>query len=149
MSERNYQAIKPAEDVLRRWRARNFMMLIKLMILAAVLTIGPGYLVGGRAQPADDQSRGQTEQRFDRQISDNAQQMMEQGKKIFRYDTFGDETYWSDTLKLHQAIQGTKFGGVGPGVSPKTALAVGLKVDLDALPQPLVNQIKQGKVNLD
>ena len=74
---------------------------------------------------------------------------MDQGKQIFRYDTFGDEVYWTDKLKLHNAIQGSKFGGVGPGVSPKTALAVGLKVDMDALPQTLVNQIKQGKVNLD
>ena len=126
------------------------MMLIKLMMLAAALTIGLGYLVGrSRAQPSDDQSRDQKEQGFDLQITDNARQMMEQGKQIFRYDTFGDEAYWSDKLKLHQAIQGTKFGGVGAGVSPKTALAVGLKVDMDALPQPLVNQIKQGKVNLD
>jgi len=126
------------------------MMLIKLMMLAVALTIGLGYLVGqSRAQRSDDPNRPQKEQGFDRQISDNAQQMMEQGKKIFRYDTFGDETYWSDKLKLHQAIQGTKFGGVGSGVSPKTALAVGLKVDIDALPQPLINQIKQGKVNLD
>ena len=86
---------------------------------------------------------------FDRQISENARRMMDQGKQIFRYDTFGDEIYWTDKLKLHHAIQGTKFGGVGAGVSPKTALAVGLKVDMDALPQTLVNQIKQGKVNLD
>jgi hypothetical protein len=75
--------------------------------------------------------------------------MMEQGKQIFRYDTFGDEVYWTDKLKLHNAIQGSKFGGVGPGVTPNTALAVGLKVNLNALPQPLINQIKQGKGNLD
>ena len=125
------------------------MTLIKLMMFAAVLTIGLGYLTSwGRAQRSDDQSR-EKEQEFDRQISENARRMMDQGKQIFRYDTFGDEVYWSDKLKLHQAIQGTKFGGVGAGVSPKTVLAVGLKVDMDALPQPLVNQIKQGKVNLD
>ena len=155
MSERNNQGTKPPKDAMQtrsdaRRGGRDFMMLIKLMMLAAALTIGLGYLVGrSRAQPSDDQSRGQKEQGFDLQITDNARQMMEQGKQIFRYDTFGDEAYWSDKLKLHQAIQGTKFGGVGPGVSPKTALAVGLKVDMDVLPQPLVNQIKQGKVNLD
>ena len=74
---------------------------------------------------------------------------MDQGKQIFRYDTFGDEAYWTDKLKLHHAIQGARFGGVGAGVSPKTALAVGLKVDMDALPPALINQLKQGKVNLD
>src|SRR5688572_22796336 len=113
------------------------------------MTVGLGYFADrSRADRSDDQSRGQ-EQGFDEQITKNAQQMMEQGKQIFRYDTFGDEVYWSDKLKLHHAIQGSKFGGVGPGVSPKTALAVGLKVDMEALPQPLINQLKQGKVDLD
>ncbi|HEY6006941.1 MAG TPA: hypothetical protein VIU40_01355 [Geobacteraceae bacterium] len=79
-----------------------------------------------------------------------AQQTIDEGKKTFRFETFGDETFWGDTLKLHQAIEGNKFaGGVGPGVSPKTALAVGLKVDLDALPQDLVSQLKNGTLNLD
>jgi len=119
--------------------------IIKVLLLSVSLTVTLGYLAaGGKAQLSNQKSQG-----FDRQISENAQQMMEQGKQIFRYDTFGDEAYWTDKLKLHQAIQGSKFGGVGPGVSPKTALAVGLKVDIDALPQPLVNQIKQGNVNLD
>src|SRR5260370_37251239 len=44
---------------------------------------------------------------------------------------------------------GQKLGGVGPGVSPKTALSVGLKVDTDALPADLVDKIKKGEVNLD
>src|SRR5579864_4795417 len=82
-------------------------------------------------------------------ISNYAQEMLTQGKQIFRFDTFGDEAFWGDTLHLHQAIAGEKLGGVGPGVSPKTALSVGLKVDADALPTSLVEQIKAGKVNMD
>ncbi len=74
---------------------------------------------------------------------------MEEGKKTFRYDTFGDEAWWGDALQLHKAIAGEKHGGVGPGVSPKTALAVGLKVDVDALPAALQAQLKAGKVDLD
>jgi hypothetical protein len=74
---------------------------------------------------------------------------IDDGKRTFRYDTFGDQAFWGDTLKLHQAIEGDKLGGVGPGVSPKTALGVGLKVDVDALPPELVEALKQGKVNLD
>ena len=85
----------------------------------------------------------------DRATSQNAQRMLEEGRRIFRYDTFGSEAWWGGTLKLQQAIEGAKLGGVGPGVSPKTALAVGLKVDMDALPPALVDQIKAGKVNLD
>jgi hypothetical protein len=85
----------------------------------------------------------------DQQISSNMQAMFTQGRQIFRYDTFGDEAFWGDTLHLQQAIAGERLGGVGPGVSPKTALSVGLKVDADALPASLVEQIKAGKVNMD
>jgi hypothetical protein len=78
-----------------------------------------------------------------------AQSMLEAGRRTFRFDTFGDETFWGDTLKLHQAIAGSANGGVGPGVSPKTALAVGLKVDAEMLPASLVAAVKAGQVNLD
>lgn len=82
-------------------------------------------------------------------IKHNMQEMLDQGRQIFRYDTFGDEAFWGDALHLHQAIAGEHLGGVGTGVSPKTALSVGLKVDADALPASLVEQIKAGKVNMD
>jgi len=85
----------------------------------------------------------------DRRISSNAQRMVEEGRRIFRFDTFGSENFWGDTLQLHKAIAGEKNGGVGGGVSPKTALSVGLKVDAEALPAELVAQIKAGKVDLD
>lgn len=78
-----------------------------------------------------------------------AQTMLEEGRKIFRYDTFGSEAFWGDALQLHKAIAGEKNGGVGPGVSPKTALSVGLKVDADALPAALKKQLAAGKVDLD
>ena len=71
------------------------------------------------------------------------------GQQTFRFDTFGDEAFWGDTLKLHQAIEGKNHGGVGDGVSPKTALAVGLKVDATALPAEVVAGIKSGTVSLD
>jgi hypothetical protein len=86
---------------------------------------------------------------FDRVISANNQKLLADGRQIFRFDTFGDEAFWGDTLKLHRAIAGAKNGGVGGGVSPKTALAVGLKVDMDALPPAVVQGVKNGKVNLD
>ncbi len=86
---------------------------------------------------------------FDAEITRYAQTMLEKGRKIFRYDTFGSEAFWGDQLQLHKAIAGAKHGGVGPGVSPKTALAVGLKVDADALPAALKKRLAAGKVNLD
>jgi hypothetical protein len=82
-------------------------------------------------------------------IQQNAVRLIEEGRQTFRYDTFGDEVFWGDTLKLHQAIAGEALGGVGTGVSPNTALEVGLKVDMDALPADLVEQIQAGEVNLD
>ena len=85
----------------------------------------------------------------DRLINAHAQRMLDEGRRIFRFDTFGSEAFWGDALQLHKAIAGEKNGGVGGGVSPKTALSVGLKVDTEALPAELVAQIKAGKVDLD
>ena len=82
-------------------------------------------------------------------IADNAQSMVTEGRRIFRFDTFGDEAFWGGALKLHQAIEGAKAGGIGAGVSPKAALSVGLKVDADALPQAVVEGIKAGTVDLN
>jgi hypothetical protein len=81
--------------------------------------------------------------------SNQTADLIAEGKQIFRFDTFGDEDFWGGELQLHQAIQGEEFGGVGPGVSPATALAVGLKVDVAALPKPLQNQLTKGQVDLD
>ena len=80
---------------------------------------------------------------------DHAERLTNRGREIFRFDTFGDEAFWGDTIHLHQAIEGAKLGGVGPGVSPATAFAVGLKVDVDALPSSLVQALKKGQVNLN
>ena len=86
---------------------------------------------------------------MDPAIAEQARVMLDEGRRVFRFETFGDEAFWGDTLKLHQAIAGAKLGGVGPGVSPKTALSVGLKVDADALPAAVATALKAGKVDLD
>src|SRR4051812_30139056 len=62
------------------------------------------------------------------------------GKEIFRLDTFGDETFWTDTLKMNEVIQSA--------VDPTTALSVGLKVDADALPASVVAGVQDGTVSL-
>jgi hypothetical protein len=86
---------------------------------------------------------------FDVAGQNDTKEMFKQGQEIFRFDTFGDEAFWGDTLQLHKAIAGAKLGGVGPGVSARMALAVGLKVDVGALPPALIQALKSGKVNLD
>jgi mono/diheme cytochrome c family protein len=66
--------------------------------------------------------------------------LVEQGKQIFRFDTFGDETQWTDALRMHEVISAA--------VDPVTALSVGLKVDADALPPAVVQGIQNGSVDL-
>jgi mono/diheme cytochrome c family protein len=77
---------------------------------------------------------------FDSAILANAQRMVDEGRRIFRFDTFGDEAFWGGQLRLHEALA---------TVTPRAALGLGLKVDADALPADLVNQLKAGQVNLD
>ena len=63
-----------------------------------------------------------------------------QGKQIFRFDTFGDEAQWTDTLQMHTVIS--------TAVDPTTAFSVGLKVDSEALPPAVVAGIQNGSVDL-
>ena len=68
-------------------------------------------------------------------------QLVQEGQQIFRYDTFGDESFWTDVLQMNQVIE--------TGVSPATALSVGLKVDAAALPPAVVTAIQNGEVDLN
>src|SRR6185295_18538742 len=119
-------------------------MNLRSMIVAASAAAGVLVVAMASAAKAPAPSKGAN----DADIARYAQTMLEEGRKTFRYDTFGSEAFWGDALQLHKAIAGAQNGGVGPGVSPETALAVGLKVDADALPDALKKQIKAGKVNL-
>jgi mono/diheme cytochrome c family protein len=73
-------------------------------------------------------------------LSQGQAQSSADGKAIFRFDTFGDEQLWTNTLQMQKVIA---------NVSPRTALSVGLRVDSDALPPTVINAIKAGQVNLD
>ncbi len=66
--------------------------------------------------------------------------LVNQGKDIFRYETFGDETTWTDVLKMNQIIEAA--------VDPTTALSVGLKVDASALPAAVVTGVQNGSISL-
>ena len=114
-----------------------------VLLTAAAVTL---FFLGGRGDARATNDKASVSET---QTDANVQRMLAEGKQTFRFDTFGDEAFWSSALQLHQAIAGQNLGGVGPGVSPKTALAVGLKVDSEALPQSLVSQLKHGRVNLD
>jgi hypothetical protein len=62
------------------------------------------------------------------------------GRNIFRFDTFGDEQFWTDTLRLHEVIESS--------LDPLAALELGLKVDAAALPRELVKSIREMEVDL-
>ena len=81
--------------------------------------------------------------------SDKNKSLIADGKEIFRFDDFGDKDFWSGLLHIDKAILGEKNGGYGPGVSPATALAVGLKVDVDALPAAVRQGISSGTIDLN
>lgn len=67
-------------------------------------------------------------------------EVLASGQQIFRFDTFGDEAQWTDALRMHEVI--------GQAVSPQAALAVGLKVDSQALPPAVVAAIQAGQVDM-
>jgi hypothetical protein len=74
-------------------------------------------------------------------ITGPSQEVLDRGREIFRFDSFGDERFWTDTLRMHEVIQ--------EAVTPAVALSVGLKVDADALPESLKNALPAGQVDLN
>jgi hypothetical protein len=82
-------------------------------------------------------------------IEANFRKLLEQGRTAFRSDTFGSEAYWGDQLRLHEAIAGEKFGGIGAGLTPRRALQLGLKVDFAAVPSALGDVLKGGTLSFD
>jgi len=107
------------DQVGPRWR-NAYVLLLALTALAGCST--------------DEPSTGTPERPLDPAL-------VAQGRDIFRFDTFGNEVFWTDTARMHEVITA--------GVSPALALSVGLRVDADALPQSLKDAIAAGQVNLD
>ncbi|HEY9514625.1 MAG TPA: hypothetical protein VIQ74_03010 [Gemmatimonadaceae bacterium] len=103
----------------------------------AIVVIAASFAMAATGALSSCDSSAPTEAR----IEDLDPAQVAAGKEIFRFDTFGDEKYWTDTLRMHEVIQG--------GVSPNAALGVGLKVDLEALPQAVRDAIAAGQVDLD
>jgi len=122
-----------------RRRPAALARLLLLLVAAGVL-----YVLSGSSS-----AREQPTAAGGQPVQAQATQLAEQGRQIFRFDTFGDEKFWGDSLKLHRAVAGAANGGVGPGLSPKAALGVGLKVDVDALPPELQQALARGEVDLD
>jgi hypothetical protein len=125
-----------------RIRLRSFLSFLLVLVAAVLITVFQ------RPQKAGAQSLPRAKAP-DSAFVQNAVQAIERGRETFRFDTFGDEAFWGDTLNLDATIAGAANGGIGPGLTPAQALALGLKVDVDALPAPLQNKLRRGEVNLN
>ena len=127
----------------QHWKARTLLIRsILSLAIVATLAIGFGclrYPKEAETNPAVKAQRVSAES-FDSKIDEHADTLLEEGRKIFRFDTFGSEGYWGDKLRLHEAIM---------GLTPKEALALGLKVDVGVLPGILTEALKATSVSLD
>jgi hypothetical protein len=105
----------------------------------AVVSIVAGFLVL-IAFAVSDVKQAKHKSQFLGSAEANSQELVSEGRNTFRFDTFGDEAFWGGQLQLHQAIN---------TLTPRNALGLGLKVDSEALPPPVLEALKHGKVNLD
>ena len=107
---------------------------IVMAVLFAFLLISP---FSASKESADTDSEPAAAQG---KIASDASKMIKEGRRTFRFATFGDEAFWGDSLRLHEAIK---------GLSPTAALELGLKVDVKALPPVLIDKLRKGQVDLN
>jgi hypothetical protein len=123
---------------MERWRMTSRVLIVAIAGAAAAAGALSAPKTGPNVTVGNDQA-----------IDDTSARLLNQGREVFRFETFGDEAWWTDTIQLHRTIEGQNHGGVGGGVSPATALSVGLKVDIDAIPKKIQNAIARGAVDLN
>lgn len=109
-----------------------------MKLLHLTLLILPAVFLNGFAISSSDV--GQKRAQFLGTAEDNAKQLIEQGRNIFRFDTYGDEAFWTGQLQMQHSVN---------TLAPRSALTLGLKVDSEALSPSVVEAIKHGNVNLN
>src|SRR3954453_12403996 len=139
-------AAELAEQHPRRRPRRKTVATLGIMALGGVLAVGFQATAGTSNAASSTSTSIQSESDPE---EDQAEDLVKEGRQTFRFDTFGDQDFWGGTLHLNPAIAGSANAGVGPGVSPKTALGVGLKVDVDALPTSIKDALAAHQVDLD
>ena len=128
MKANHFHLVKPRGSVARRILAT---MPARLLLITG--TLGAAVVMATACGGDSDNNAGAAS-------GPDQAALVAQGKEIFRFDTFGDETQWTDTLRLHEVIR--------TAVDPTTALSVGLKVDAEALPPAVVQGIQDKTISL-
>jgi hypothetical protein len=131
------------------WARLPIVLIVGVAGVALAAATAPKAEDGGFDQLIERAGSGLDLAPADRANARSALEMFVEGRETFRFDTFGDEAFWGDTLRLHEAIMGERLGGVGPGLSPNAALNLGLKVDRAALPPEVIEALGAGQVDLD
>src|SRR5215213_9426112 len=129
---------------MRRFTLKALPFAVVALVLVWACLPGPKGVNTNPAIKAEQKRLG-----YDARVEAHARKMLDEGRETFRYDSFGSEDFWGGQLRLHEAILGEKQGGVGPGLTPKKALEVGLKVDVGKLPKILSESIQAGAVSLE
>jgi hypothetical protein len=112
------------------------MKRVHVAVLLSAVFLGLATITVPGAKHANEKPRS----RFLGSAEENSKQLIEQGRQVFRFDTFGDEAFWSGQLQIQHAVS---------TLSPLKALQLGLTVDSGALPASVITAIKSGKVNLN
>jgi hypothetical protein len=129
---------------MRRFALKALPLAVLALLLVWACLPGPKGVKTNPAIEAEQERLG-----YDQRVESHARKMLEEGRDIFRYDSFGSEDFWGGKVRLHEAILGEKQGGVGPGLTPKKALELGLKVDVGKLPKILSEAVQEGAVSLE
>ena len=125
---------------------RRPMWRISLVGLGLLWLVTVGFAVG---RSRVDEQRHKPDKRPTRDSVQNAADKVARGRTVFRFDTFGDEAFWGGPLSCTRLSQARLSAASVPASARRTALAVGLKVDIDALPRNVAAAIESGTINLD
>jgi mono/diheme cytochrome c family protein len=130
--------IAPTHPFTRTGRLKALMRIFRALATVTILVMTA--CQKPKPQPPADSSASAVTADSAQPTDDLSAANLAEGQRVFRFDTFGDEQFWTDTARMHEVVQ--------KSVSPTTALSVGLKVDADAIPPEVAAAIKAGKVDL-
>jgi hypothetical protein len=125
------------------------MISFRKAVLALCATAACKSVIPPKETPQNPAAGRASGSNYQADTEEHARRLFDQGRATFRDETFGSEEFWTGALRLDKAVAGAKLGGSGPGLPPRAALALGLKVDAARVPEGVASGIKDGRVSLD